>query len=737
MTRAERIGEIRQRRTEQARRLEARGAWLAEVLAGLQTIESLRVRLVGIVPDEAKDKLQALGVDLEGLLRDVPVEAAALRVALTRFQRETLNVGVIGRARQGKSRLIRSLTGLTEQEVPTSDGEYCTGVTSVLRHEPGEARAEVLFHTERTFLGEIIQPYYTALGLGEPPATLAAFARPLAPLNSESTVDAGLYGTLADFHKHLSDYRGLLSSDVVLPIPRHRIRSFVAQRDENEKPLHAFRAVREVRITAPFEHADWTGLSLIDLPGLGDANLRDAERIVAAMRDEIDFVVFVRRPTALGDALGREDLKLHQYVRAGLGSGPALQDCSFLVVNKCETPEFNNIKQAELMATKWVPGSPFTVARTHIVDCSKSDQVAAVMDDVIEYLLANLDQLDAAHLAARDEMAAQLANRITAFTRRASHLAEYAQPSSVWFLKFVDLYNETHRRLAAALADLVRMLGEERHVSDVLLYEALEDVYARAVEEPGHPTVEQIESRAAREGGLSIVYGQYLNEARARLSRLFLDCETALGNRTTTMQRQVADLLAGPGHLSRLSTGTGRQFLLDVADRIPRVREDGTSEVRYALELLAGFQLTYRGMLQHRVRACLDGLRADRPAYPFPAAPDDVDGGRSVTPAVVRDMLIVCYDEAVSGCRASLRSALADPSAAIFAIVEEFYDRVVSAAGSEDEWRVFYQDIRTEAWPGQFAALAEESHHLREWTEAVHVLAGLVAGTDQEQESAA
>lgn len=472
MTRAERIGEIRQRRTEQARRLEARGAWLAEVLAGLQTIESLRVRLVGIVPDEAKDKLQALGVDLEGLLRDVPVEAAALRVALTRFQRETLNVGVIGRARQGKSRLIRSLTGLTEQEIPTSDGEYCTGVTSVLRHEPGEARAEVLFHTERTFLGEIIQPYYTALGLGEPPATLAAFTRPLAPLNSESTVDAGLYGTLADFHKHLSDYRGLLSSDVVLPIPRHRIRSFVAQRDENEKPLHAFRAVREVRITAPFEHADWTGLSLIDLPGLGDANLRDAERIVAAMRDEIDFVVFVRRPTALGDALGSEDLKLHQYVRAGLGSGPALQDCSFLVVNKCETPEFNNTKQAELMATKWVPGSPFTVARTHIVDCSKSDQVAAVMDDVIEYLLANLDQLDAAHLAARDEMAAQLVNRITAFTGRASHLAEYAQPSSVWFLKFVDLYNETHRRLAAALADLVRMLGEERHVSDVLLYEA-------------------------------------------------------------------------------------------------------------------------------------------------------------------------------------------------------------------------------------------------------------------------
>jgi len=37
------------------------------------------------------------------------------------FSRSTLNIGVIGRARQGKSRLLQSLTGLGTEEIPSGD----------------------------------------------------------------------------------------------------------------------------------------------------------------------------------------------------------------------------------------------------------------------------------------------------------------------------------------------------------------------------------------------------------------------------------------------------------------------------------------------------------------------------------------------------------------------------------------------------------------------------------------
>lgn len=52
----------------------------------------------------------------------------------SRFQRETLNIGVVGRARQGKSRLLQSITGLVSGEIPDGDRQHCTGVRSTIHH---------------------------------------------------------------------------------------------------------------------------------------------------------------------------------------------------------------------------------------------------------------------------------------------------------------------------------------------------------------------------------------------------------------------------------------------------------------------------------------------------------------------------------------------------------------------------------------------------------------------------
>jgi hypothetical protein len=66
-----------------------------------------------------------------------------------RFSRDTLNIGVIGRARQGKSRLLQSLTGLSAAEIPDGDRQHCTGVRSTIHHSNSvDTYGEVWFHTE-------------------------------------------------------------------------------------------------------------------------------------------------------------------------------------------------------------------------------------------------------------------------------------------------------------------------------------------------------------------------------------------------------------------------------------------------------------------------------------------------------------------------------------------------------------------------------------------------------------
>ncbi|MCX4405343.1 MULTISPECIES: hypothetical protein [unclassified Streptomyces] len=725
MSRADRIAEIRRRRARQAQVLERAHTWVTDVLERLRELEALRTELLGQVPDEARSRLTALGAEVNGLLEELPGEVAALDAVAARFRRATLNVGVIGKARQGKSRLIQSLTGLTDQEVPTSDGGFCTGVTSVLRHEEGvPTQAQVYFHSERSFLREVIAPYYAELGLGPAPTTLERFAGPLpSEPSGETSVEGSRYNHLVQYHTALPEYRrylGMASPHLVSP---HEIRRFVAQSDEHDQQrYHTFRAVRYVRITTHFAHQDWTGLSLIDLPGLGDSNLQDAQRIVAALKDEIDVVVFLRRPDPLGDGIDTSDYQLYDHVQEGLPD-TGLDRCSFLVINKCSGPKGDNSANARKMAEQWLPASRFTVAEAHIADCSQPDDVAGAMDRVLDYLLAHLDDLDNRYLAVRSEKAAELHERLTHVTAQAERLADLAQPTEIWFLPFTSLFKQTHGQLAHALAALVRELSDERDLTDGLLADAVDTVLEAAERDPAHATPDELVARAAAEDGLSMAYGKYLNESRARLSRRFLECDVALHARTTEMQQRVADVLRGPGSLGGLSTAQdGREFLLQVAARVPRVREDGGSEIRYALQLLADFQLSYRGMLQHRVRACLDGLHADTPTMPFPHQPGP-------TVQQVREMLEVAYNEALYTCRSELYKALADPSAAIFSIVEEFYDRVIPSAGVEEEWLVFYQDIRAEIWPGRFAALAEDAAHLRRWSESVAAVTTLAAST--------
>jgi hypothetical protein len=112
----------------------------------------------------------------------------------------------------------------------------------------------------------------------------------------------------------------------------------------------------------------------------------------------------------------------------------------------------------------------------------------------------------------------------------------------------------------------------------------------------------------------------------------------------------------------------------------------------------------------------------DNPLYAWPAKgslPDEKE---------VREMLEATYREALYGCETALLDLLPEPNRALFAIVEEFRDRVLRARDVDTEWEAIYQDLRAEIWADHFAALAEKAVHLRTWNEAVQRLEAAVNG---------
>ena len=185
-----------------------------------------------------------------------------------RLQRDTLNIAVIGRARQGKSRLLQSITGLGPEEIPDGSQAFCTGVRSDIINDPSgrEAYATVHFLTEERFIRENVAPYFEELRKYCPdmpvPVSVADFKAMKLPapgslspslsggIPSEQATAMNLHlQHLKELQEHLPQYRDCLGQPQ-LRVTRDRIREYVAQDNaDGDRVFFKHYAVANVEIT--------------------------------------------------------------------------------------------------------------------------------------------------------------------------------------------------------------------------------------------------------------------------------------------------------------------------------------------------------------------------------------------------------------------------------------------------------------------------------------------------------
>ena len=91
-------------------------------------------------------------------------------------------------------------------------------------------------------------------------------------------------------------------------------------------------------------------------------------------------------------------------------------------------------------------------------------------------------------------------------------------------------------------------------------------------------------------------------------------------------------------------------------------------------QTLAEFELSYRGLIQHRIRQHLDDLTPDETSLQLSPSP---------SAAEVLSCLNSLHAEAIYKCETALDDLLAEPNQAAFAIVEEFLDRILRAKKSD------------------------------------------------------
>lgn len=320
----------------------------AQADASLYEIEGQIRKFKNFIPIFSKNlspevvaNLNALNPTIDHLLSRLSTEKGNIAQLKYRFSRPTLNIGVVGRAKQGKSTLLKALSGLDDDVIPTGVN-FCTGAASSLSNvdnlKAGDAIADIEFHTEATFLRDVISPYWRQqLDLGVPePRSLEEFRRMVLPDKpgekcSEGNVGGQLLDELRDIQQHLPEFQAYLRGGSERGVPRNSIREFVAQRAKGEKVrLHRWRAVKRANIQCSFPVQDVGRISFVDTPGLGQIAIGLEDYVRETLGGDIDFALFIRRAET-GNQTIDDDIRLYDLVAKSINEIPLEQWSSYII----------------------------------------------------------------------------------------------------------------------------------------------------------------------------------------------------------------------------------------------------------------------------------------------------------------------------------------------------------------------------------------------------------------------
>lgn len=304
--------------------------------------------------------------------------------AQARLSRETINIGVSGQARVGKSTLLQTIAGLTDEQIPTGSGIPVTAVRSRLRHSTIYNRATLTLHTFETFRDRILEPYHKELGILPAPATVEDFQifnySDPSILGDDSQAQASritLLERLRKMQQALPSYKEYLTGNTK-EVSLEGLRSWVAyptnEEEKNPDCARLYLAVRDVLIECCFQATDVENLTVIDLPGLGELDASAEEHHVAGLKNEVDLVLLVKRPVEGLAFWKAEDGKALDLLDEARGGIKQRRDFAIVVVNGSTDSELFQVLLDDItrQANEGTPNKHYQVLQCNATDTSST-----------------------------------------------------------------------------------------------------------------------------------------------------------------------------------------------------------------------------------------------------------------------------------------------------------------------------------------------------------------------------
>lgn len=689
MSIADRIDRIIARRQPRIDKIATVETSLKSLADRLEDLDRCRDRMLGRVKDpENRDRLSSL--PLTALVEKIGGQRQALMKLKNRLSRQTLNIGVVGETGAGKSTLLKSISGLTDEEIPAGEGGACTAVRSTIENQQGEIKAEVTFHSEKSFLTEVISPYYQELGLGPTPKILDEFADRPFPLSPPSgAMKEKMYNHLRDdYYQSLSQYRHLLQPSVrKIAIARSAIPNYATQKRDDRGQLTTFShlAVKEVKIFCPFNRADAGKIALVDVPGMGDTRLGDEQLMLETLGKEVDVVIFVHRPDSKRYLWKDYSLKLYENAGRAL---PDLSRRAFMVLN--HDPSAHNLKACQALQQNL---DTIKVVECAIADCADSQDTEKLLDGVLNYLTREITDLDDRYAAAYQSEVNKIEAEVNMVLENARRSGGEELSPQQEYRRYRELFRELWKDLVVGLNALLKDLKTQPLATDEAGFQAkIQAAIANCQTDTGIPSIADIEVRQEVEGGYMVVYGKYLNELRAHLLHKFAGLDEVINDRVEKEKSLVTEVLANRGKLGKipaLKNMRGAAFMQAIAQQVL----DDKSKLKQPFQSLANFEISHQLNFQEEIQKQMDDLHPNTTKFRLGPNPSGEE---------VEAYLKANYQKAVAKCEELLQDLSGQPTQEAFGAIKVFVDRAIRAEDIKDEWDILFYQNRSQLWYAEF-----------------------------------
>lgn len=668
-------------------------------------------------------------VDVNGFLARLKSHRLVLEKMLARFRRERIYISIVGLARQGKSRLLRTITGLPENIIPTSDGTDCTGAPSTIVNRPGKSISCTVTFLTGAELVECVNRYITVLFPEKKISDLTgllSLCTELEELRKSCTNEGEKFKHFRKYIEHFEEYSPHLGKIETVTDP-NEIERYVAQHNNKsgvEKVEYFnYLAVKEARIDCQFPFAEAENMVLIDTIGLGDTALGIEDKMLKTISDDSDATIWLRRPNPGGDNWNNRD----SYIRKKLEENTlqiSPEKWLYVVLNRQKTGKFDNTVIIGDFAVEVEKLRPDTLrcAFANSVDCSSIDEVYRfIIQPLLENLAANLDEIDTDLMRKANRSAGQLfnaycdlCNGVTAVLSSSiskdtatGHLFDQLYDNLKLPESLHILYQEYRKNNSRKE---MRILSEVNRIIDTIYsyVPSQEEIVARL-------------RRGTKDSYMDNVYNYFSDYVRTQISDSFelIGTDVLLPMQEEVKLRLVELLFTEEAGKLGCIVLKGNTYELPSQEWLHHFSEEklrNYPSLYKAFRFIEEYKLSIEGLLAYLAEKSLCRLDPDTKDFNKLKGVDE-DKELAEKAGYIWEQIVNNLTPVEQSLRGSFDELATIPSNSFFAYIRKFREKIILSDVGNAELKEFYRNHCFMIWRKEFARISATKVALGEWNE--------------------